>query len=67
VGLTVATHTEMEQWIEKLKTLNVAYQLVDNERIYFSDPDGLVLEIEVDEPVARNLQAAEALARWGQR
>ena len=67
MGLTVATHTEMEQWIEKLKTLNVAYQLVDNERIYFSDPDGLVLEIEVDEPVARNLQAAEALARWGQR
>ena len=67
VGLTVATRTELEQWIQKLKTLNVAYQLIDNERIYFSDPDGLVLEIEVDEPVARNPRAAEVLARWGQR
>lgn len=67
MGLTVATHTELEQWIQKLKSLNVAYQLIDNERIYFADPDGLVLEIEVDEPVARNPRAAEVLARWGQR
>lgn len=67
VGLTVATRTELEQWIQKLKRLNVAYQLIDDERIYFSDPDGLVLEIEVGEPVACNPRAAEVLACWGQR
>jgi catechol-2,3-dioxygenase len=67
MGLTVSTHTELEQWIQKLKTLNVTYQLIDHERIYFSDPDGLVLELEVDEPVARNPRAAEVLVRWGQR
>jgi len=67
VGLVVSTRAELEQWIQKLKSQNVAYELIDGERIYFSDPDGLVLEIEVDEPVACNPQAAEILARWGQR
>jgi catechol 2,3-dioxygenase-like lactoylglutathione lyase family enzyme len=65
VGLTVPTGAELEKWIQKLKTLNVTYQLIDDERIYFSDPDGLVLELEVDEPLARNPRAAEVLARWG--
>jgi catechol 2,3-dioxygenase-like lactoylglutathione lyase family enzyme len=67
VGLTVSTRTELEQWIQKLKTLNVAHRLIDAERVYFSDPNSLVLEIEVDEPVARNPQAAEILVRWEQR
>jgi catechol 2,3-dioxygenase-like lactoylglutathione lyase family enzyme len=64
VGLTVSTRGELEQWIEKLKALNVVYQLIDNERVYFSDPNGLVLELEVAEPATRNPRAAEILARW---
>lgn len=66
VGLTVSTRTELDQWIQKLKALNVVYQLIDDERVYFSDPDGLVLELEVAQPVARNPGAAEILARWTQ-
>ena len=67
VGLTVSTRAELDQWIQKLKALNVAYRLIDNERVYFADPNGLVLELEVAEPVARNPRATEILARWGQR
>ena len=66
VGLTVATRAELEQWIQKLKTQNVEYQLIDDERIYFADPDGLVLELEIAERVTRNLRAPEILAQWGQ-
>ena len=64
VGLTVATRAELEQWIQKLKTHNVEYQLIDDERIYFADPDGLVLELEIAEHVTRNLRAPEILAQW---
>jgi catechol 2,3-dioxygenase-like lactoylglutathione lyase family enzyme len=67
VGLILATRNELDQWIQKLKILNVAYRLIDNERVYFSDPNGLVVELEVAEPMARNRQAAEILARWAQR
>ena len=66
VGLTVATRAELEQWIQKLKTHNVEYQLIDDERIYFADPDGLVLELEIAEHVTRNLRAPEILAQWGE-
>jgi hypothetical protein len=66
VGLTVSTRDELEQRIQKLKAVNVVFQLIDDERVYFSDPDGLVLELEVAEPVVRNPQAAEILAGWGQ-
>lgn len=67
VGLAVSTRAELEQWIQKLEASNVAFQLIDDERVYFSDPDGLVLELEVAQPVTRNPEAAEILSRWGQR
>ena len=66
VGLTVATRAELEQWMKKLKIHNVEYQLIDDERIYFADPDGLVLELEIAEHVTRNLRAPEVLAQWGE-
>jgi len=66
VGLTVATRAELEQWMQKLKNHSVEYQLIDDERIYFADPDGLVLELEIAEHVTRNLRAPEVLAQWGE-
>ncbi|HKW74893.1 MAG TPA: VOC family protein [Terriglobales bacterium] len=64
VGLTVNTRQEFGSWLQRLQESGIKYQLVENERIYFSDPDGLVLEIEVASPTAPNPNAAEVLARW---
>lgn len=64
IGLTVDTRQEFDSWLQRLEECGIKYQLVENERIYFSDPDGLVLEIEVASPTAPNPNAAEVLARW---
>src|SRR5690348_10517555 len=47
VGLTVATRHDFDSWLQRLREADIKCQLVEDERIYFSDPDGLVLEIEV--------------------
>ena len=64
VGLTVATRAELDGWLERLNEYGVKYRLVDNERIYFADPDGLVLELEVASAADANTAAADVLARW---
>jgi catechol 2,3-dioxygenase-like lactoylglutathione lyase family enzyme len=64
VGLTVATRAEFDRWLERLKRLEVRHQLMDDERVYFSDPDGLVLELEVACETASNPAAYDILARW---
>lgn len=64
VGLTVATRAEFERWLQRLKEFNVHHALIEDERIYFADPDGLVLELEVAMPAPPNPAAAEVLATW---
>ncbi len=64
VGLVVDTRAEFERWLHRLTESGVPHRLVDDERIYFSDPDGLVLEIEVAAPLGINVDAAKILAQW---
>lgn len=64
VGLVVDTRAEFERWLRRLTERGVPYRLVDDERIYFSDPDGMVLEIEVASPLDINVDAAKILAHW---
>jgi catechol 2,3-dioxygenase-like lactoylglutathione lyase family enzyme len=64
VGLTVATRAEFERWLGRLMECGVRHRVVDDERIYFSDPDGLVLEIEVESAVPVDPHASDVLARW---
>jgi catechol 2,3-dioxygenase-like lactoylglutathione lyase family enzyme len=64
VGLTVPTRAEFDSWLQRLKDFAVPYQLIDDERIYFSDPDGLVLELEVTSEMRINPAARDILAQW---
>lgn len=64
VGLTVATRAEFDDWLDHLKQSGVPHQLIDDERIYFADPDGVVLELEVAAPSTVNDAAPEMLERW---
>lgn len=64
VGLTLATRVEFESWLQRLREHGVRHRLLDDERIYFSAPDGLVLELEVASPMAADPAAEEVLARW---
>jgi catechol 2,3-dioxygenase-like lactoylglutathione lyase family enzyme len=64
VGITVDTRAELDRWLERLKEHGVHHQLVDEERIYFADPDGLVLELEVASPTTADPSAPQVLARW---
>jgi catechol 2,3-dioxygenase-like lactoylglutathione lyase family enzyme len=64
VGLTVGSQAEFDAWLRRLQQHAVKYRLVDSERIYFADPDGLVLEIEVASPTPVNPAASELLSRW---
>jgi len=64
VGLTLSTRAEFDSWLARLKQFSVPHQVIDDERIYFSDPDGLVLELEVDSPTPVNSTATEILSRW---
>jgi catechol 2,3-dioxygenase-like lactoylglutathione lyase family enzyme len=64
VGLTVATRADFDEWLQRLKQLGVRHQVMENERIYFSDPDGLVLELEVASEMPTNPAASDVLTRW---
>ena len=64
VGLTVPTRAEFDAWLQRLKERAIPYRLIDDERLYFSDPDGLVLELEVAAPASVDPAADEILARW---
>jgi catechol 2,3-dioxygenase-like lactoylglutathione lyase family enzyme len=64
VGLTLATRAEYETWLKRLKKFSVPHRVVDDERIYLADPDGLVLELEVELASPADPKALETLARW---
>jgi catechol 2,3-dioxygenase-like lactoylglutathione lyase family enzyme len=64
VGLTVVTRAEYETWLQRLKEFSVPHRVVDDERIYLADPDGLVLELEVESPMPVDPNASEILRRW---
>ncbi|HYX52584.1 MAG TPA: VOC family protein [Candidatus Limnocylindrales bacterium] len=63
-GLSVATRAELDLWCSRLEANGVKYRWVDNERIYFSDPNGLVLEIEVASPLRADQNAYQVMKRW---
>ncbi|HEX7286822.1 MAG TPA: VOC family protein [Candidatus Angelobacter sp.] len=64
VGITVDSRAELDRWLERLKEHGVHHQFIDDERIYFADPDGLALELEVASPPTANPSAFAILARW---
>jgi glyoxylase I family protein len=47
IGLTVA---DLTPWLARLRAHAIRHQLVDDDRLYFADPDGHVLELEVAAP-----------------
>jgi catechol-2,3-dioxygenase len=66
IGLTVGTTEEFDRWLKRLEESGVPHKVVEGERIYFADPDGVVLELEVASPLTVNDNAAEVLARWAE-
>jgi catechol 2,3-dioxygenase-like lactoylglutathione lyase family enzyme len=64
VGLTVSSRGDLESFLQRLKQHGIPHRFIDDERIYFSDPDGLVLELEVVGSTPIDLKAGEILARW---
>jgi catechol 2,3-dioxygenase-like lactoylglutathione lyase family enzyme len=42
VGITVATRADLESWLQRLEQHDIPHRFIDDERVYFSDPDGLV-------------------------
>ena len=53
VGLTVASAADLDAWMTRLRTHHIRHELIDNERLYFADPDGHILELEVAPPTTR--------------
>ena len=64
VGLTVASRADLDGWICRLGANGVRHEIVDDERVYFADPDGLVLELEVAAPQLHDDAATDVLSRW---
>lgn len=64
VGLTVSNRKQFDFWLRQLREFGIRHRLVENERVYFSDPNGLVLEIELAGPTEPNPAASEILAAW---
>ncbi len=64
VGLIISTHAEFEGWVRRLQECGIPHRIVDHERVYFADPDGLVLELEVASQTPVDPAASEKLARW---
>ena len=64
IGLTVDTRAEFDSWLSRLNEHGIRHKFIDDERVYFSDPDGLVLELEVASPTTINTAAEEILAHW---
>lgn len=67
VGIVVETRAEFDHWLARLREHEIDHQVIDDERIYFADPDGLVLELEVAAQVEINPAASEVLASWIER
>jgi catechol 2,3-dioxygenase-like lactoylglutathione lyase family enzyme len=64
VGLTVDTREEFDHWLNRLNAFGVRHKVVADERIYFEDPDGFVLELEVASPLTINEAADDVLTHW---
>jgi len=64
VGLTLSTRAEFDSWLVRLKQFSIPHQVIDDERVYFSDPDGLVLELEVEASTTANPNALDILSLW---
>ena len=64
VGLTVETRAEFDGWLQTLRKHGIECRVLDDERIYFSDPDGLILEIELASTNAPDPAAVEVLEAW---
>lgn len=64
IGLTVGTKEEFDCWLKRLNECGVPHKVIEGERVYFADPDGVVLELEVASPMTVNNKAPEVLARW---
>lgn len=64
VGVTVQNRAEFERWLKRLSESGISHQLIEDERIYFADPNGLIIEIEVEAAAAPNPRAPEVLERW---
>ncbi|MGE5324651.1 MAG: VOC family protein [Actinomycetota bacterium] len=67
VGLTLSSRADFQHWLKRLKQLAIPHRVIDDERVYFSDPDGLVLELEVACEMPRDPAASEILALWKQK
>ncbi len=64
IGLTVGTTEEFERWLKRLNECGVPHKVIEGERVYFADPDGVVLELEVASPMTVNNKAPEVLVGW---
>lgn len=64
LGLTVSSRAELDAWGKRLEDCGIEYRWVDDERIYFSDPDELVLELEVRSPLTADPTASDKMQRW---
>lgn len=64
VGLALTSRADFEYWLSRLQQLAIPHRVIDDERIYFADPDGLVLELEVECEAQKNPAAAEILSLW---
>jgi catechol 2,3-dioxygenase-like lactoylglutathione lyase family enzyme len=64
IGLAVGTRAEFDRWLRRLKEYGIQHQLIEDERVYFFDPDGVVLELEVASPIPVDPAASEVLGRW---
>ena len=64
VGLTLATRAEYETWLKRLKEFAIPHRVVDDERIYLADPNGLILELEVESAMPIDPNASDILGRW---
>lgn len=64
VGITVGTRAEFERCMSRLNEAGIRFQLVEDERIYFSDPDGLVIELEVGLALNPNPSAERVFDGW---
>ncbi len=64
LGLTVSTRAELDSWGKRLEGYGIEHRWVDDERIYFADPDGMVLELEVASAMTTDPHAIEKMQRW---
>ena len=64
VGLTLRSHDDFEAWVHRLERHGVRYQLIEDQRVYFADPDGRVIELEVALPHTTDPDALGKLKDW---